>query len=93
MRKNSLEEENEIEDFLNKLQGAKIIEFRVLEWSVNPSFQIVTDKCSFILHANDIGIFIDNIEESIQKYECNICYSKNHEVKLVPICKKCKKGV
>lgn len=55
--------EESIQTFLDELVCNTIREFKVLKWTVDPEFRIVTDKRSFTLHSNDIGIFIDEILE------------------------------
>ncbi len=56
----TLDSEESIQGFLDSLVGETIKDFKVLTWATDPEFRIVTDKRSFTLHANDIGVFIDN---------------------------------
>jgi len=58
-----MKEQKQIQSLLNSLIGAKICAFEVLQWHTDPKFRIATDKKTFTLHSNDIGIFIDNIQE------------------------------
>lgn len=60
-----LRTEESIQTFLDGLVCATIREFKVLKWTVDPEFRIVTDRRSFTLHSNDIGIFIDEILDRI----------------------------
>lgn len=57
----SLDDTEGIQEFLDSLKGMMIMEFKVVKWETDPAFRIVTDKMSFTLHSNDIGVFIDEI--------------------------------
>ena len=59
--KTSLESEEAIQIFLDYLNGTIIRDFKVLTWATDPEFRIVTDKVSFTLHSNDIGVSINEI--------------------------------
>lgn len=65
--KNGIENVGGIQGFLDSLYGATIYGFKVLQWETDPKFEISTDKGSFVLHSNDIGIFIDNINGDFKK--------------------------
>ena len=58
-----MEEHQKIQDFFNSIIGAKICAFEVLQWQTDPKFRIATDRKTFTLHSNDLGIFIDEVTE------------------------------
>lgn len=63
-----MEGQEQIQSFLNSVIGAKICAFEVLQWHIDPKFRIATDKKTFTLHSNDIGVFIDEVSEHAEKY-------------------------
>lgn len=55
-------EEDKVQEFFKSLKGEIIVEFKALQWYTDPKFLIRTDKTSFILHSNDLGVYVSDIE-------------------------------
>lgn len=58
-----MNDEDMIQKFLDSLKGETITGFVCLKWFTDPVFLISTDRRSFKLHSNDIGVYIDEETE------------------------------